>query len=96
LNKLALVILLLCVSATANAQSGFEATKRLAEQGDVDAQWNLGRMYGNGRGVPEDDAEAIKWYRLAAEQGYARAQFNLGGMNPKKVAAFTIFIVQNS
>ena len=28
-------------------------------------------------GVPEDDKEAVKWYRLAAEQGHAKAQFNL-------------------
>ena len=33
-----------------------------------------------GRGVPKDDAEAVKWYRLAADQGQANAQFNLGVM----------------
>ena len=37
-------------------------------------------MYANGRGVEQDDAEAVKWYRLAAEQGGAAAQFNLGWM----------------
>ena len=37
-------------------------------------------MYDNGEGVPEDDREAVKWYTLAAEQGYADAQFNLGLM----------------
>ena len=37
-------------------------------------------MYASGRGVPEDDAEAVRWYRLAAEQGYAGAQLNLGLM----------------
>ena len=37
-------------------------------------------MYDNGKGVPQDYAEAVKWYRLAAEQGYARAQYNLGLM----------------
>ena len=37
-------------------------------------------MYDNGEGVPEDDREAAKWYRKAAEQGDASAQFNLGGM----------------
>ena len=36
--------------------------------------------YDNGRGVPQDDAEALKWYRKAAEQGYALAQTNLGFM----------------
>jgi TPR repeat protein len=37
-------------------------------------------MYDNGEGVPKDDAEAVKWYRLAADQGYALPQFNLGLM----------------
>ena len=35
-------------------------------------------MYGNGEGVPEDDVEAVRWYRLAAEQGHASAELNLG------------------
>ena len=34
----------------------------------------------NGDGVPQDYKEAVKWYRLAAEQGYADAQYNLGLM----------------
>ena len=42
------------------------------------AQNNLGEMYANGRGVPKDYGEAIKWYRLAAAQGNAVAQSNLG------------------
>ena len=37
-------------------------------------------MYGNGKGVPEDDAEAVKWYRRAAEQGHALAQSRMGFM----------------
>ncbi len=43
----------------------------LAEQGNAEAQFNLGGMYRQGRGVPQDDAEAMKWYRKAAEQGDA-------------------------
>ncbi len=35
-------------------------------------------MYNSGRGVPQDDAEAVRWYRLAAEQGLALAQYSLG------------------
>ncbi len=38
-------------------------------------------MYDKGRGVPQDDAEAVKWYRRAAEQGDAKAQHNLGLLN---------------
>ena len=52
----------------------------LAEQGDAKAQFNLGFMYDNGKGVPENDAEAAKWYRKAAEQGDVMAQYSLGGM----------------
>jgi TPR repeat protein len=33
-----------------------------------------------GRGVPEYDVEAVRWYRLAAEQGYGDAQLNLAVM----------------
>ena len=40
-------------------------------------------MYANGQGVPQDDAEAVKWFRLAAEQGNASAQFNLALMYDK-------------
>ena len=57
-----------------------EAVRLAAEQGDADAQFNLGLKYANGWGVLEDDAEAVRWYRLAAEQGDADAQFNLGLM----------------
>jgi len=35
-------------------------------------------MYANGEGVAQDDKQAVKWYRKAADQGYARAQYNLG------------------
>ena len=52
--------------------------RRTAEQGDAEAQFNLGRMYRKGEGVPQDNKEAVKWFRLAAEQGHARAQNNLG------------------
>ena len=55
----------------------------LAEQGDADAQNNLGVMYDDGRGVPQDYAAAVSWYRKAAEQGYAEAQNNLGFMYEK-------------
>ena len=40
-------------------------------------------MYEHGHGVSESDAEAFKWYRKAAEQGYADAQYNLGNMYDK-------------
>ena len=50
----------------------------VAEKGDALAQINLGFKYANGRGVLKDDAEAVRWYRLAADQGNSFAQLNLG------------------
>jgi len=45
----------------------------LAEQGNAFAQFNLGVMYEDGLGVPQDDQEAVRLYRLSAEQGDAGA-----------------------
>ena len=52
-------------------------------------------MYDNGTGVPENDTEAVKWFRLATAQGHARAQHNLGlmyangtGVPPDDVLAY--------
>lgn len=50
------------------------------ENEDADAQRNIGAMYQRGLGVPQSDAEAVKWYRRAAENGHPRAQQNLGVM----------------
>ena len=50
------------------------------EVNDPETQCNLGDKYYNGDRVTQDYNEAIKWYRLAAEQGYAKAQNNLGIM----------------
>ena len=39
---------------------------------------NLGNAYINGQGVTQNFEEAVKWYRQAATQGDAQAQYNLG------------------
>jgi TPR repeat protein len=52
----------------------------LAEQGNADAQNELGVMYARGLGVTQSYREAVKWYRLAAGQQHAVAQSNLGFM----------------
>ncbi len=52
----------------------------LAETSDhAYAQYFLGRMYAEGRGVEIDKNTAAKWYRKAAEKGVQDAQFRLGG-----------------
>ena len=60
--------------------TALQELRPLAEQGDAGAQFLLGIMYRNGRGVLQDYTEAVSWYRKAAEQGDAGAQNNLGFM----------------
>ena len=50
-----------------------------ADKGDAKAQYELGRAFFSGTlGVAKDKAEAVKWFRKAAEQNVADAQFSLG------------------
>lgn len=51
-----------------------------AESRVMSSEFILGLMYRNGEGVTKNYAEAMKWYRKAAEQGHADAQLNLGLM----------------
>jgi hypothetical protein len=62
-----LVALVLCVPVQAQTPE-IDALRVRAEAGDVVAQYNLGVMYANGRGVPQDDAEAHMWTNLAASR----------------------------
>ena len=85
-----LSIVCLAVPAWADYKAGEDASNRgdyatalrewrpLAEQGDARAQYNLGVLYRKGRGVPQDDVQARRWYEKAAAQGQAKAQYNLG------------------
>ena len=52
--------------------------KPLAEQGAANAQYNLGVMYLNGQGVPEDKVFAYMWWDLAAANGIENASKNKG------------------
>ena len=57
-----------------------QALRERAEGGDPSAQYILGAMYADGRGVPQDDAQAVAWFGSAADQGHVAAQSNLGVM----------------
>ena len=57
-----------------NFDDDFECALDAAEEGDADAQFNLGYMYSEGKGVSQDNKEAVKWWRLSAEQRNERAQ----------------------
>ena len=67
--------------------AGLSILKQLAAQGEAAAQYRLGDMYKEGKGVPRDGDIACQWYakaaatfKEAAEQGDAEAQFCLGDM----------------
>lgn len=61
-------------------RDAFLLWKPLAEQGDANAQFNLGLLYARGQGVKQDDGLALQWYHKAADQGLPEAQYNLGEM----------------
>lgn len=74
------------------AQAAFERSdyavalkewRPLAKRGNASSQFNLGLMYENGLGVPQDHVQAVTWYRKAAEQGHADAANNLGSLYDK-------------
>ena len=83
---LAVVVVLVAAPACTNSKTGVDAYEKgdyatalmefrvLAEQGDAIAQYNLGLMYANGRGVPRDYAQAHLWANLAAAQGHEPAR----------------------
>jgi len=81
LGAMLAVVGALFFSAGCTSDSDAELVKQFREDADLGyprAQFNLGVMYANGRGVYKNEVEAVKWYRKAAEQGLANAQFNLG------------------
>lgn len=60
--------------------------RQAAEQpgmGQADAQYHMGDLYATGLGVTQNDAEAAKWYRKAADQRYHSAKYKLGDLYAK-------------
>ncbi|WP_447748344.1 tetratricopeptide repeat protein [Pseudomonas nicosulfuronedens] len=51
--------------------------RKAAELGMVEAQYNVGVSFEEGKGVARDLQQAVFWYRKAAEQGFPNAQYNL-------------------
>jgi len=91
LRGVVVLVLALALSApvlAADYDAGWEAYSRgdyatalkewrpLAQQGDADAQYNLGVMYYEGKGVPQDYVQAYMWFNLAASRGDKHALDN--------------------
>lgn len=62
----------------AQAREHYQMLCPLAQQGDAQAQYELGQLYENGSGIYANSNEAIKWYQKAALQGHLDAQYRLG------------------
>ena len=69
------------VNGLGSFATALRAVRPMAEQGDADAQYFVGAMYENGRGVRQNYAEASKWYRRAARQSHAEAKRRLVDLN---------------
>ena len=95
LRAVGLALALLAVPATAGAQTfadGLAAAEAgdfatamtlwrpLAEAGDHDAQYGIGRLYRDGLGVAADPLRAFPWFQKAAEAGHVGAAFSLAAM----------------
>src|SRR5258708_32790254 len=87
---LAISVLLCSTAAVAGLKEGYEAVSKkdyvtaaneyrpLAERGDPEAQYPIGRMYEFGNGYPQHKAQGIAWIRKAAAQGDVDAEQELG------------------
>jgi len=87
---LALSALFCSIAAVAGLKEGYAALSKkdyvtaaneyrpLAERGDPEAQYRIGRMYEFGNGYPQDKAQGIAWIRKAAAQGHVDAEQELG------------------
>ena len=74
------LLALALIGATAYRGGDYALQLPLAELGNAAAQYKLGVMYDQGQGVPQDYAQALSWYRKAADQEYAIAQMHIGSM----------------
>ena len=118
-SRISLVLVLSIVYLAAPAWADFKAGEKayqsgdyatalrewqpLAEQGQAVAQYQLGLLYANGKGVTKDDAKARQWYDKAAVQGHTEAQVNLGvllmyargGQQDYKMAVYYLRLASN-
>ena len=78
--KKIILSLVVVLSTTISFGQTFDEIKKKAEQGDVDAQFELALKYYNGEDTATDKKQALYWYKKSAEQGDSKAQYNLALM----------------
>jgi TPR repeat protein len=67
-------------ASVVTADTDIAMLRRLAGQGDPEAQYVLGDRYQYGKGVVPDSSQAVAWYQRAADQGLADGQASLAIM----------------
>ena len=96
-----ILITVLCLSAglPVFADKSHMTARELAETrlmaewvGEAEKQFALGNAYYQGDGVPQNFAEAVKWYRKAAEQEHTNSQYMLGLMYDRGEGMPTVYV----
>lgn len=79
------ILICLTASVSAGAEEATMSARELAETqllaewvGTPEDQYKLGNVYYRGEGVPKDYMQAVKWYRMAADQGMPESQYMMG------------------
>ncbi|GGJ97053.1 tetratricopeptide repeat protein [Pseudomonas matsuisoli] len=67
-------------TAPEDRQQALDACRQMAQQGDGQAQYELGEYFSNGELTPRDMEQALTWFERASLQGHAVAQYRLGMM----------------
>ena len=72
------ILALIVTETLALTQTQKPSARTIVAAAQVENWFQTGEKYYYGRGIPQDYAQAMTWYRKAAEQGHAGAQTNLG------------------
>jgi TPR repeat protein len=70
--------IIVLAKSTYNHEKAMKLWRKAAEQGNAEAEYELGKCYLNGHGVESNEDEAFNWFQKSATQGYADAQCMLG------------------
>ena len=68
------------LEAAARYATTLSRLRKAGEQGDAEAQYELGVMYREGQGVAKNEVEAAYWLRKAAGRGIAKAEDSLAAI----------------
>ena len=83
MKNFSLLLVSVLVAVSAWGQGDFFSLMHAANDGDVDAQVDLGYAYATGNGVTQNYGQAAYWWKKASAKGHADAQYNMGCLYEK-------------